>query len=281
MATEAAPERRAAFPEEAQALKTAACRRRRRLADAGRRRSSALSRSSTARRACPRASARCIASWRRKPTDSPIGGSPRATSITAASSTSTLSPGCASRTREIFARTHDLVFRLVRRGARPGPADRPYRRPRRPGGLCARAAGGGRSGVLRRRREDPGAGRAPAALAGRRDQRLRRAQRDRRRVRRTRGQADAFERLYRRSTGLRGRLPALLRQTKAEILETSFASELEVLVSDLKRIADADRRTRDYTVNALRRALIEIVARFPGLPQLSGRRRAGARGPCD
>jgi (1->4)-alpha-D-glucan 1-alpha-D-glucosylmutase len=36
-----------------------------------------------------------------------------------------------------------------------------------------------------------------------------------------------------------------------------------VLVSDLKRLADADRRTRDFTVNALRRAVVEIVARFP------------------
>jgi (1->4)-alpha-D-glucan 1-alpha-D-glucosylmutase len=32
---------------------------------------------------------------------------------------------------------------------------------------------------------------------------------------------------------------------KGEILETSFASELEVLTSDLKQVADADRRTRD------------------------------------
>jgi (1->4)-alpha-D-glucan 1-alpha-D-glucosylmutase len=36
-----------------------------------------------------------------------------------------------------------------------------------------------------------------------------------------------------------------------------------VLVSDLKRIADGDRRTRDYTVFAMRRALAEIIARFP------------------
>jgi (1->4)-alpha-D-glucan 1-alpha-D-glucosylmutase len=74
---------------------------------------------------------------------------------------------------------------------------------------------------------------------------------------------DAFEALYRRTTGIEGRYGALLRAAKSEILELSFASELEVLVSDLKRIADVDRRTRDFTVNALRRAAIEIVARFP------------------
>jgi (1->4)-alpha-D-glucan 1-alpha-D-glucosylmutase len=74
---------------------------------------------------------------------------------------------------------------------------------------------------------------------------------------------DAIERLYRRTTEVEGSYGALLRRAKTETLEASFASELEVLVSDLKRIADADRRTRDYTVYAMRRALTEIVARFP------------------
>jgi (1->4)-alpha-D-glucan 1-alpha-D-glucosylmutase len=73
----------------------------------------------------------------------------------------------------------------------------------------------------------------------------------------------ALERVYRARTGTEARYGELLRGAKTEILEGSFASELEVLVSDLKRIADADRRTRDYTVNAMRRALAEIIARFP------------------
>lgn len=76
-------------------------------------------------------------------------------------------------------------------------------------------------------------------------------------------QGERFERLYRGATGIEGRYGAMLRQAKSEVLETSFTSELGVLVSDLKRIADADRRTRDFTVHALRRALVEIVARFP------------------
>ena len=63
-----------------------------------------------------------------------------------------------------------------------------------------------------------------------------------------------------------------------------------MLVSDLKRIADGDRHTRDYTVNALRRAVVEIVARFPvyrsylddagvdaGRPRASSRRRSPRR----
>nr|NKR04741.1 hypothetical protein [Escherichia coli] len=71
------------------------------------------------------------------------------------------------------------------------------------------------------------------------------------------------ERLYTWATGFDEPYGFQLRAAKAEILEISFASGLEVLTSDLKEVADADRRTRDFTVNALRRALIEIIARFP------------------
>jgi (1->4)-alpha-D-glucan 1-alpha-D-glucosylmutase len=74
---------------------------------------------------------------------------------------------------------------------------------------------------------------------------------------------DRIEGIYRAFTGQEGRYFDLLRQAKTEILQSSFASELEVLVSDAKRIADADRKTRDYTVHGLRIALSEIVARFP------------------
>jgi (1->4)-alpha-D-glucan 1-alpha-D-glucosylmutase len=73
----------------------------------------------------------------------------------------------------------------------------------------------------------------------------------------------SLERIYRRFTGVEGSYPSLLRQAKADVLERGFASELEALVSDLKRIADADRRTRDYTTIAIREALREIIARFP------------------
>ncbi|EIM28143.1 malto-oligosyltrehalose synthase [Microvirga lotononidis] len=74
---------------------------------------------------------------------------------------------------------------------------------------------------------------------------------------------DTFERIYRDASGLQDSYADLLKQAKVEITEKNFASELEVLVSDIKAIADADRRTRDYTAFSLRRALIEIVAAFP------------------
>lgn len=76
-------------------------------------------------------------------------------------------------------------------------------------------------------------------------------------------QGERFEQIYREATALEGRYGTLLREAKVAILENSFASELEVITSDLKRLADSDRRTRDYTVYSIRRALIEIIARFP------------------
>ncbi|MDR7037093.1 (1-_4)-alpha-D-glucan 1-alpha-D-glucosylmutase [Methylobacterium sp. BE186] len=72
-----------------------------------------------------------------------------------------------------------------------------------------------------------------------------------------------IKRLYEWATGFDEPYGFQLRAAKSEILEISFASELEVLTADLKEIADSDRRTRDFSLNAIRRALIEIIARFP------------------
>ncbi|HKY01950.1 MAG TPA: malto-oligosyltrehalose synthase [Burkholderiales bacterium] len=52
-------------------------------------------------------------------------------------------------------------------------------------------------------------------------------------------------------------------QGKRLIMRTALAAELTVLSNRLLRIARSDRRTRDFTFNTLRQALIEIVARFP------------------
>jgi (1->4)-alpha-D-glucan 1-alpha-D-glucosylmutase len=44
---------------------------------------------------------------------------------------------------------------------------------------------------------------------------------------------------------------------------SSMASELAVLARELKAIAGSDRRTRDFTLTALRKAIVEVVACFP------------------
>ncbi|MEO8249817.1 MAG: malto-oligosyltrehalose synthase [Burkholderiales bacterium] len=47
------------------------------------------------------------------------------------------------------------------------------------------------------------------------------------------------------------------------VMESSLAGELSVLSNALLRLARGDRRTRDFTLNSLRRALAEVVASFP------------------
>jgi (1->4)-alpha-D-glucan 1-alpha-D-glucosylmutase len=72
-----------------------------------------------------------------------------------------------------------------------------------------------------------------------------------------------FDRIYRGFSEIDTGYGTQLRAAKEEITETAFVSELEVLVSDLKRIAEAEWSTRDYTTVALRRALVEMIARLP------------------
>jgi (1->4)-alpha-D-glucan 1-alpha-D-glucosylmutase len=78
-----------------------------------------------------------------------------------------------------------------------------------------------------------------------------------------RSSSAGIQAIYREATGEHVSYEDMLHRAKREVLEGSFASELEVVVSDLARIAAADRRTRDYTIYAMRRALIEIIAHFP------------------
>ncbi|MDB5732049.1 MAG: Malto-oligosyltrehalose synthase, partial [Variovorax sp.] len=75
--------------------------------------------------------------------------------------------------------------------------------------------------------------------------------------------AERFARTWRRFTGVEQSFEALARGAKRDIMRTALASELTVLATGLLRIARADRRTRDYTLNALRRALAEVAACLP------------------
>ena len=52
-------------------------------------------------------------------------------------------------------------------------------------------------------------------------------------------------------------------QSKKLIIQVALAGELNVLATQLSRIAEADTHTRDYTLNSLRSALAEVVACFP------------------
>ena len=72
-----------------------------------------------------------------------------------------------------------------------------------------------------------------------------------------------FDRMYREVAGFHETYDEALLAAKRQVLLESFSSELESLVSDMKRIADANRLTRDYSVNALRVALGDLICAFP------------------
>ena len=68
---------------------------------------------------------------------------------------------------------------------------------------------------------------------------------------------------YRRFTGLREDFRDVVYRTKRVITSSSMASEINMLAHRLNRISEMNRRTRDFTLNELRRAIVEFVASFP------------------
>ncbi|MGX2039229.1 malto-oligosyltrehalose synthase [Methylocaldum sp. MU1018] len=77
------------------------------------------------------------------------------------------------------------------------------------------------------------------------------------------GAEQPLDRFYRSFCGFPVDFDELLYQSKRLILKVALSSELTVLANRLSRIAESDRRTRDYSLNSLRDALREIIACFP------------------
>ena len=75
--------------------------------------------------------------------------------------------------------------------------------------------------------------------------------------------ADAFTRIYEERTGNATAFEDLVYENKRQVLETSLASELQMLSHRLDRIAQRDRHSRDFTLSGLRAALREVIACFP------------------
>jgi (1->4)-alpha-D-glucan 1-alpha-D-glucosylmutase len=75
--------------------------------------------------------------------------------------------------------------------------------------------------------------------------------------------AGALRQTWHRFTGDTQDFDAVARAGKHEVMRSALASELNVLSTELLRIARADRTTRDYTLNALRRALAGVAACMP------------------
>ena len=78
-----------------------------------------------------------------------------------------------------------------------------------------------------------------------------------------RSNEQAFTRIYQDFTGDRDNFEDLAYRNKLLVLDMSLASELQMLTHQLDGIAECNRHTRDFTHNALRRALREVIACFP------------------
>ncbi len=74
---------------------------------------------------------------------------------------------------------------------------------------------------------------------------------------------EPFTSLFRRSTGDARTFGEHAFEAKRTMLRASMASELQMLALRLERIAMRDRRSRDFTLATLRRALGETIAAFP------------------
>jgi len=73
----------------------------------------------------------------------------------------------------------------------------------------------------------------------------------------------AFDAIVKRFTGDSIRFADLVYDMKMRHLREAFASELNVLVNELSRIAGQDRHSRDFTTADLRNVLRETIACFP------------------
>jgi (1->4)-alpha-D-glucan 1-alpha-D-glucosylmutase len=75
--------------------------------------------------------------------------------------------------------------------------------------------------------------------------------------------AAAFDALYTRFVGTRIDFATVCLEKKRLITSSSMASEINMLAHRLNRLSETNRRTRDFTLNDLTRALVEFVAHFP------------------
>ncbi len=72
-----------------------------------------------------------------------------------------------------------------------------------------------------------------------------------------------FDRIYARAIGREPDYDAIAYEAKKRIMSVNLASELTVLATNLSRIATSDRHSSDFTFNALRDALMDVIAAFP------------------
>ena len=78
-----------------------------------------------------------------------------------------------------------------------------------------------------------------------------------------RANARTIDQLYARLLRARPSFAEIVYESKRVIMDSSMASELNMLAYRLNRISERRRSSRDFTLGSLRRALREIIAAFP------------------
>ncbi|MBI3804358.1 MAG: malto-oligosyltrehalose synthase [Nitrospirae bacterium] len=76
-------------------------------------------------------------------------------------------------------------------------------------------------------------------------------------------QAKRFHEIYSRFIGMRLRFSDVVYERKKFIMNTTMASEINVLSHRLNRLSEKDRLSRDFTLYSLRDAIREVIACFP------------------
>ena len=77
------------------------------------------------------------------------------------------------------------------------------------------------------------------------------------------GHARQFDRIYGRFTRIAAGFQDTAYEKKKLVMQVSMAGEINTLSNFLDRLSEKDRRTRDFTLNSMKYALIEIIACFP------------------
>ncbi len=72
-----------------------------------------------------------------------------------------------------------------------------------------------------------------------------------------------FAGIWARLSGRREDYRDVVAEKKRLVMSSSMASDVNMLAHRLNRISEMNRRTRDFTLNELTRALVEVVAQFP------------------
>ncbi|MNC90186.1 hypothetical protein D3C83_62510 [compost metagenome] len=75
-----------------------------------------------------------------------------------------------------------------------------------------------------------------------------------------RERARALARVYTRFAGRSLAFAETAYAAKKQVMEASFPADLDRMAHALNRLSERDRRSRDITLHALRRALVEIIA---------------------